>query len=337
MSATGFAGWLGNKQVEKGAVGCGGDSTNLGLGRESCREMQGGDCGSPVENVLCTCGHTAAKPSGRSQKSLGSDPDSATHRQGRLAISHSLSYCLSVYPRNRSTSCCEREERKTWKTCDCIQDRVWHAASGNLVLEPVSHLFFVSICPESPTSRNLQNSCAAGWAVENGRRPQAGGQEGSFYPSPYTGHEDQGSGMRVMCMESRGLILSGRLPSLPHPGTRQMVFPARGTKRRHWHQGFYAPRILHFQDSQGPLPSSIHLLDPRHLSTLPPLAKTFRQTSLSCELGRPPAGQRLHNPWRLLKVSERLTTLSGPGGRESLSRSLSFLSFIFFFWPCKDK
>ena len=93
------------------------------------------------------------------------------------------------------------------------------------------------------------------------------------------------------------------------------------------------PRILHFQDSHGPLPAPIHLLDPRHLSTLPPLAKTFRQTSLSCELGRPPAGQRLHNPWRLLKVSERLTTLSGPGGRESLSRSLLYcLSFFFFFF-----
>ena len=195
-----------------------------------------------------------------------------TGKAGR-ATSHSLSYCLSVYPRNRSTSCCEREERKTRKACDCTQDRVWHAVSGNLVLEPVSHLLFASISPESPTSRNLQNSCAAGWAVGNGGRHRAGGQEGSFYPSPYTGHEDQGSGMRVMCKGPRGLILSGRPPSLPHPGTRQMVFPVHGTKGSHWHQGFCAPRILHFQDSHGHLPSPIHLLDPRHLSTLPPLAK----------------------------------------------------------------
>lgn len=67
------------------------------------------------------------------------------------------------------------------------------------------------------------------------------------------------------------------------------------------------------------------------LGTSPPcLPLPNLQTSLSCELGRPPAGQHLHNPWRLLKVSERLTTLSGPGGKESLSRSLSFLSFFFF-------
>lgn len=65
--------------------------------------------------------------------------------------------------------------------------------------------------------------------------------------------------------------------------------------------------------------------------TFPPASPCQNhQISLSCEVGRPPAGQRLHNPWRLLKVSERLTTPSGPGGRVIITPSFFLLLFFFF-------
>lgn len=191
--------------------------------------------------------------------------------------------------------------------------------------------------PLSPQQAEIFKFLCSWLSCGNGGRHRAGGQEGSFYSlSPYTGHEDQGSGMRVMCKGPR-TILSGRPP--------HFLTPARGRwcSQSSWNKGkplasrFLCPRSFSFSGfSAWSSPSPIHLLDPRHLSTLPPLAKPSDITALSCELGRPPAGQRLHNPWRLLKVSERLTTLSGPGGRESLSHSLSSC-LSFFFWSCKDK
>lgn len=80
----------------RGAVGGGGHSTNLRLGRESCREKQEGTLGHGWR-LFCVPVTTAAKPSERARNPwLGSDSDSATHRQGgtgHFTFSELLSFC----------------------------------------------------------------------------------------------------------------------------------------------------------------------------------------------------------------------------------------------------
>ena len=210
-SATGFAGWLGNEQVEKRAVGG---------GRESCWDMQGGDCGSSVENVLCTQLPTPLERSRNPWVQILILP--LTGKAGQ-AISRSLSYFLPVSHRNRSTSCCEREERKTRKTCDCIQGRVWHAASGNLVLEPVSHFGFCLHLPWVPNKRK-SSKFPCRW-LSCGKWRETPGRWLGRVILPFSIHWPWRPGLwdEVMCKKPRRLILSGRPPSLPHPSTRHGV------------------------------------------------------------------------------------------------------------------
>ena len=163
---------------------------------------------------------------------------SQARQTGHFTFSELLSFCVPQ----------EQKYFLLWEGRKKNMENVWLYPGQGLTRSKwelgVRTRFSFVFCLHLPWVPNKQKSSKflCSWlSCGKWKETPGSGQEGSFYPSPYTGHEDQGSGMRVMCKEPRGLILSGRRPSLPHPGTRQMVFPARGTKGRHWHQGFYAP------------------------------------------------------------------------------------------------
>lgn len=80
-----------------------GDSLNPGLEARTGKEMQIGDSGLLVENVLYTCGHRGIRPSGKSQKPRVQVSVLLLVGQIQLTVSCPLSFCLSVYDGNRKS------------------------------------------------------------------------------------------------------------------------------------------------------------------------------------------------------------------------------------------
>lgn len=262
----------------------------------------------------------------KKQRGLGSNPSSAPCWRGWMSSSCPQGFCLAMDNRNSTTDFRllggGAEECHRRQACDCVQRQGVAHRSGNPALGP----FRCSppSVPHAPISRNLQTPSAGGCGRPAGshrrRLQRAGWSPGTRVVSRGdVGSSSVGSGLYVHAT-ARGGSGGGTVPgprneemplgrTLPCPGS--FVFQV-------------VPFLPLFFVSWGPGTF------PR-----PSPCRNHQIWSPSYEPGRLPAGQRLQNSWRLLKVSERCTAPPDLGAEGNYHSSFSFFSFSFFPRPFK--